>query len=148
MKVYLDTCSLQRPLDDQTQLRIRLETEAVLGLISLIESGVLELVSSEVLLYECRRNANPIRQRSAQAILAQARHFVQLTSGIQARAQQLNGSGLMALDALHLAAAEAAQADYFCTCDDKLLRKARQFGGIIPKPVTPIELLVEIENDN
>ena len=60
MKVYLDTCSLQRPLDDQTQLRIRLETEAVLGLITLIENGVLELVSSEVLLYECRRNANPI----------------------------------------------------------------------------------------
>lgn len=148
MKVYLDTCSLQRPLDDQTQLRIRLETEAVLGLITLIENGVLELVSSEVLLYECRRNANPIRQRSAQAILAQARHFVPVTPGIQARAQQLNVNGLMPLDALHVAAAEAAQADYFCTCDDKLLRKARQLGVLIPKPVTPIELLVEIENDN
>ncbi len=38
MKVYLDTCSIQRPLDDQTQIRIRLEAEAVLGIISLIES--------------------------------------------------------------------------------------------------------------
>ena len=28
MRIYLDTCCLQRPLDDQTQPRIRVETEA------------------------------------------------------------------------------------------------------------------------
>ena len=30
MLLYLDLCSLQRPLDDKTQLRIALEAEAVL----------------------------------------------------------------------------------------------------------------------
>jgi len=33
MKLYLDTCCLQRPLDDQRQARIRLETEAILALL-------------------------------------------------------------------------------------------------------------------
>ena len=39
MLVYLDMCSIQRPLDDKTQLRILVECEAVLGIIALCESG-------------------------------------------------------------------------------------------------------------
>ncbi|HZF38148.1 MAG TPA: hypothetical protein VE715_04960 [Blastocatellia bacterium] len=72
MKVYLDTCSLQRPLDDQTQMRIRLETEAVLGIIALIENDDLELVSSEVLLFESRRNVDATRREFAMEVLAKA----------------------------------------------------------------------------
>lgn len=34
MKVYLDTCSLQRPLDNKTQLRVLLESEAEPGLLA------------------------------------------------------------------------------------------------------------------
>lgn len=34
MKVYLDVCCLKRPFDDQTQPRIRMETEAVLRLLA------------------------------------------------------------------------------------------------------------------
>ena len=56
MKVYLDTCSLQRPLDSRTQIRIGLEAEAIMGIINLCEDGTLELVSSDVLLFESRRN--------------------------------------------------------------------------------------------
>ena len=37
MKIYLDTFSLQRPLDDRRQLRISLEAEAILSIIKLIE---------------------------------------------------------------------------------------------------------------
>ena len=40
MKIYLDTCSLQRPLDNKTQLRIKLESEAVLGLPALCEAEI------------------------------------------------------------------------------------------------------------
>ena len=39
MKVYFDTCSLHRPLDDKTQLRVALEAEAVLGLLTKCEAG-------------------------------------------------------------------------------------------------------------
>jgi hypothetical protein len=34
MVVYLDICCLKRPFDDQAQARVRLETEAVLGLLA------------------------------------------------------------------------------------------------------------------
>jgi hypothetical protein len=62
MKVYLDTCSLQRPLDNRTQIRIALEAEAILGILSLYEAGKIDLISSEVLLFEVEQTANKIRQ--------------------------------------------------------------------------------------
>lgn len=51
MKVYLDNCAIQRPLDDKSNLRNRIEAEAVMGLFELIEQQKLELISSEVLLF-------------------------------------------------------------------------------------------------
>lgn len=74
MKVYLDTCSLQRPLDDQTQMRIRLEAEVVLGIIALIENDDLELISSEVLLFESRRNADTTRREDDKLLKKAKRH--------------------------------------------------------------------------
>jgi len=47
MKIYLDNCAIQRPLDDKSQIRIALEAEAVLGIISLCELKVIELISKE-----------------------------------------------------------------------------------------------------
>lgn len=40
MVIYLDVCCLKRPFDDQAQPRIRIETEAVLGLLALDASRV------------------------------------------------------------------------------------------------------------
>jgi hypothetical protein len=45
MKIYLDMCSLQRPLDTKAQLRMAVEAEAILGIIALCEAGQVELIS-------------------------------------------------------------------------------------------------------
>ncbi|MGQ9898536.1 MAG: hypothetical protein ACUVR8_13410 [Acidobacteriota bacterium] len=53
MRVYLDVCATQRPLDSPNQIRIILETEAALGIIALCELGrQLQIVSSDALIYE------------------------------------------------------------------------------------------------
>lgn len=54
MKVYLDNCCYNRPYDDQSQLRISLETQAKLQIQSMIRNREIELVSSYVLMYEKR----------------------------------------------------------------------------------------------
>jgi len=61
MKIYLDNCSLQRPLDNKTQIRIAMEAEAILGVLEMVENGELELVSSDVLIYEI--NKTPRKER-------------------------------------------------------------------------------------
>ena len=49
MRIYLDMCSLQRPLDTKTQIRVAVEAEAILNILALWESGQIELVSSPAL---------------------------------------------------------------------------------------------------
>ena len=62
MRIYLDTCSIQRPLDTQTQTRIRLEAEAIIGVLAECEAGRLELVSSEALDLEMSQNPLVLRR--------------------------------------------------------------------------------------
>ena len=53
--------------------------------------------------------------------------------------------GIKPLDALHLALAESGKADYFCTCDDKLLRTAKQVRDLKVTVINPVDLVQEIE---
>ncbi|MGQ9627360.1 MAG: PIN domain-containing protein [Anaerolineae bacterium] len=106
MKIYLDTCSSQRPLDSKTSIRIVLEAEAVLGILTLCESGQIELVSSEVLLFEIDQNPNMMRQEYAWEVLSKAKTYVMLNEQIEKRARKFDALGLKPLDALHLASAE------------------------------------------
>ena len=145
MKIYLDTCSLQRPLDNKAELRILLEAEAVLGLLALCESGSVELLSSEALIFEIERNPNLTRQEYALATLTRAKSFITLDVRVEERARELVALGFRSLDALHLASAEAGQADYLCTCDDRFLNRAKGVQRLGTRVVSPIELVGEIE---
>jgi hypothetical protein len=61
-KIYLDVCCLNRPFDDQTQPRIRLETEAILEIISRCRTGEWELLSSTALESEIARTPDLTRK--------------------------------------------------------------------------------------
>ncbi len=61
MLVYFDNCAIQRPMDDKTDFRIRVEAEAILSLLELIENGFVEMVSSAALLYELSNTPDPER---------------------------------------------------------------------------------------
>jgi hypothetical protein len=60
MKVYLDMCSLQRPLDDKSQLRVQVEAKAVLAILAICESGKAELMASDALAFEAGANPDPV----------------------------------------------------------------------------------------
>lgn len=145
MKIYLDLCALQRPLDTKDQLRISVEAEAVLSVLSLFESGRVELISSEALLFEAAHNPNPIRREYVLEILRNTKELVELNTKVEKRAAEFTGIGIQPLDALHLACAEVANVDYFCTCDDKFLKRAKNINNLKVKAVSPIEITNEIE---
>ena len=144
VRIYLDTCSLQRPLDSKTQIRIILEAETILGILGLCRSSDVVLIASDILIFETERNPNPTRREYALEVLSKASVFVTLDEQIELRARALNLEGIKPLDALHLASAEAAGADYFCTCDDKFLHRARYLTGLQVRVVSPLELIGEI----
>ncbi len=79
MKVYLDMCSIQRPLDTKSQLRIVLEANAILGVISLCEAGVVDLIVSDAHTFETSRNPHPTRKQHAIEVAAKATEYVSAT---------------------------------------------------------------------
>ncbi len=145
MKIYLDSCSLQRPFDDKSQIRISLEAEAILSIIALCESDQLELLSSEVLVFETSRISNVVRRENVFEILTLAKKVLMVNDEIENHASDLVSNGIMPIDALHLAAASQGSADYFCTSDDILLKKAKKIEGLNTSIVSPLELIEEIE---
>lgn len=141
MFVYLDTCSIQRPFDDQSRLRIALEAEAVLQVIQLVEQEAIELLASEVLLVETEQNPHPRRRRFALEVLGLASDFVEVDSEIESRARTYNKTGIGSIDAIHLASAVEAEADVLCTTDDQFLQRGRKVDTGSTRMLTPIELI-------
>ena len=146
MTVYLDTCSIQRPFDDQSQLRVAMESEAVLRAIQLVEQGDLDLLASETLRIETEQNPHSRRRRFAFGVLALATRFVETDSQIESRARQYENTGLRPFDALHLSSAVEAEADVFCTTDDQLLRRRSEAETERTQVVPPVALIEEIES--
>ncbi len=144
MRIYLDMCSIQRPLDTKTHPRIAVEAEAILGVLMLCEAGQVELMVSDALGFELERNPNPVRKEYALKVLSKAAVFVETDSQIEKRARTFLEEGIKPVDALHLASAVEAKADYFCTCDDRFLKRAKAVDTGQTKVVSPLELITEV----
>lgn len=145
MRIYLDMCCLQRPMDDQTHLRIHIEAEAILGILAWCEAGHADLLNSVALSYEVDHNPHPARKAFVQEALSKSIFTVQATDSVEQHAQRFGKFGIKVLDSLHLACAVEAKADYFCTCDDRFLRRAKQMDTGKTKVVSPLELIEVIE---
>jgi len=145
VKIYLDLCAIQRPLDTSNQIRIVLESEAILGIITFCDIGQAELLSSEALLYEGEQNTLPVRKEHTLSVLEKAKNVLAITEKEKSRAAEIMQAGIKPLDALHIALAESGNADYFCTCDDKLLRNIKKVKDLAVKVVNPVDLVQEIE---
>ncbi|MEA3644313.1 MAG: PIN domain protein [Lamprobacter sp.] len=124
MRLYLDSCLFNRPYDDQSQILIRLDTEAKLQIQQLIRSGLHPLIWSYILDYENARN--PYEERSTQ--IGTWKRYAEIdiaeSPELLQRAKEFNQLGLKKMDALHLACAVAAEADAFLTTDKGILKKA------------------------
>lgn len=132
-RIYLDTCVLNRPLDDQSQARVRLEAEATEHLLRAVADGKLEWIVSEVVQLEVRHCPDDDRRTALELICRAATGRVTLSEDATARALHLRAQGLKDIDALHLAVAEAAAVEVLLTTDDDFLRVARTLQP--PSPV-------------
>lgn len=77
MKIYLDTCCLNRPFDDQRQPRIRLEAEAVTLILEKARQREWTWIGSEVLVYEIQQTANTERKERLLLLSGEANQIVE-----------------------------------------------------------------------
>jgi predicted nucleic acid-binding protein len=144
-KIYLDTSAYNRPFDDQTQPKIFLESQAVVIILQMVETKMVELISSSVLEYENSRNPYPIKQEAMSRYLQIAGFRQEVNEEIRQRAEQLEQNGLKAVDALHIACAEAVGSDYFITCDKRLINRC---SGLAMKVINPVNFVLETSSDD
>ena len=124
MKIYMDNCCFNRPFDDQSQIRIRIESEAKLRIQEEIRSGKIQLVWSYLLDYE--NNKNPYIERKVR-INGWKKYSIQdVEENIEIIkiANTLHQIGIGKIDSLHIACASFSKCDYFLTTDDKILHQA------------------------
>jgi predicted nucleic acid-binding protein len=144
-RVYLDTSAFNRPFDDQTEPKIFLESQAVVIILQMIEAKGVELISSSVLEYENSRNPYPIKQKAMNRYLQLANLRQEVDEAICQRAEELEHNGLKAIDALHVACAEAVNSDYFITCDKRLINR---YIGLAMKVINPVDFVLEASSDD
>ncbi|XHX76230.1 MAG: PIN domain-containing protein [Stenomitos frigidus ULC029] len=144
-KVYLDTSAYNRPFDDQTQPKIFLESQAVVIILQMVETQSIKLVSSSVLEYENSRNPHAIKQEAMNRYLQMAGLRQAVNEPIRQRAMQLEHNGLKAIDALHVACAEAVKSDYFITCDKRLINRC---SALTLNVVNPVDFVLEMSADD
>ena len=120
-----------------------MEADAVLGLIELCREGEAVLVSFDALRFEIGKCPNEIRREYGNDVLKIATVDVEVSEALRDRAVELQAGGLKSLDALHVASAEASGADYFCTCDDGILNKARNAPLANVRILSPVDLIRE-----
>jgi len=117
----------------------------VLGIIALCDRGQMDLLSSEALLYEGSQSTIPIRFEHTMAVLIKAKETISISDNDKSRAEEFISLGIKPLDALHLDLAEKGNADFFCTCDDVILRNAKRVVDLSVKVMNPVDLVQEVE---
>jgi len=142
--IYLDACCLNRPFDDDSQPRIHIEAEAILWILTQARSEAWDWVGSVVLLDEIDRMPDPGRKVRVQLLLQDLSRIVPVSRAIEARGEELENLGFKAYDALHIASAEAGNADVLLTTDDRMVKLAhREADKLGISVINPVDWLRE-----
>ena len=146
LKIYLDMCCYNRPYDDQSQLKVFMETQSKLYIQNLIKDKRLELVTSYMLRYECSNNPFEMRRNTILDFIHKntfAYVGEERKTNIEAKAVEIMQTGVKFKDACHVASAIYAGCSYFISTDMRLLKyHTREI-----KMVTPIEFVTEMEGE-
>ena len=124
MFIYCDTNIYCRPFDDQSQPRIKAETEAFLDILQQVEENQITLVSSDVLVAEIDRIHNLSKRRLVELYLTHCgRHISASVRIVHVANELVKQCHLKPKDAFHIASAWGGRVRNFLTCDDRVVKK-------------------------
>ena len=141
--IYLDYNCFQRGFDDPQQIRIRMEALACQEIFVRAEEGEVRLVWS--FMHEDETLLCPFPERKYEIFRLATLCKVRVGPGeeIYKLAKSFEKEeGLSAKDAVHLACASHAGANFFLTCDDILIRRAERL-KLEMKILNPVDYIRE-----
>ena len=124
IRVYIDNCAYNRPFDDQTQIRIALETEAKRHIQRLILEKTIDLVYSYVNRFENDKNPDFANRKAINEFFKNAVSYIDHSHSrnIEERVPAIKQSGIKTADAFHISCAIEGGCACLITTDKPLLR--------------------------
>jgi hypothetical protein len=104
-------------------------------------AGRLICLNSDILRLEVRRNPSTTERERIEDFLTFCAEAVAENAEVLHLAQALQQLTLRVHDALHLASAAVRRADYFLTCDDRLVSRAGEIQGLLARHGIPITVM-------
>jgi len=146
MKLYLDVCCLCRLFDDQSQDKIRMEAEAITGILKkCVAPNGWVLVGSDIISLEVSKNKDSIKRQKILNLHDGAMIKTKYNETIKLRAKRLREYGIKLFDSLHLASSEYAEVDALLTTDKQFISSSARSDSLI-NVVNPLNFFMEVLN--
>jgi hypothetical protein len=143
-KIYLDVCCLCRQFDDQTIIKIALESFAITQILRTIDTQTNELIMSEVIYWEINKIPDIFKRNQILNTIKSILPIHLINEKIINRSKELEQIGFLGFDTLHIAVSEFTNCDYLLTTDVKLIKNYnRNNHKINVKILNPIDFLRE-----
>ncbi|MCM1212576.1 MAG: PIN domain-containing protein [Blautia sp.] len=144
MTIYLDNCCYNRPFDNQLQERIHLESETILTILKMGQMNKIVIVGSEILEFEINQMQDENKKRKVLGLYQVVNKRILYTEDIKNRsADIMRISRIRTFDSLHIAAAEAANAEILLTTDDKFEKTAANL-NLTTRVMNPLKFAWEV----
>ena len=149
MKLCLNTNVFCRPFDDLSQDRILKEAEAANKIFIWVQAGLISILASELNLTEIFLIKNMYKKDAVESLLlGVCKGAIKLEDEIVTLADKIYKEKILNdyMDILHLSAASFSNSEYFLTCDDEILRKAKKLEEFIGcKILNPVDFVSLME---
>ena len=124
IRVYFDNCAYNRPFDDQTQIKIALETEAKRHIQRLITEKNIDLVYSYINRFENDKNPNTTNRETINEFFKNASSYIDHSHSrnIEKRVSSIKQAGIKTADAFHISCAIEGGCACLITTDKLLLK--------------------------
>ena len=100
--IYMDCCCLNRPSDDQTQDKIRIESDVIIAILYKCFYNSWKLIGSDIVEYEIRKTPDINKMSRALDLYKIRKESINLNDIILKRAKELQQYGLKLMDSVAL----------------------------------------------
>ena len=144
MRIYLDNCCYNRILDDRSNSKIYYERNSIMIILELAEKSAIKIIGSEMLIKEIDDTKDVYKKSVLEMLYSLCSEEIIVDKTILNRAEIIrHSSNIKYKDSIHLACAEAANADVLLTTDIKFMNNSNRI-KTYTKVMNPNQYLLEV----
>jgi predicted nucleic acid-binding protein len=142
----MDIIVFCRPFDDKTQSRIAQEASAFVTILAEVVAGNVTCIGSDILDIEVNNTPDEVKKVRLLNLTGYCSEKVIMDEAIRNLGSELESrERLKPRDALHIASATRGLADYFLTCDDKIVKRAKKIQNFLVSRGMKLQILNPID---